>query len=1213
MIDFEPPVIQSFRHQWTRWSFSQVFFKGLKMRYRHLLPICMISLTIFTACADDVTGIALTPEGDGPVVVWQQDPESGSPEVPFPNNFLTRREETSITGLRVNLPLNAKTQAEDKVLRLVDWMDGFGISSPISVSFSKHVDVVDLMARQADNHDYSDDAIILVNVTPGSENFGKPVPLDVGQGNFPLSLTWPWQYWDFDPHADSINLMYETHDEDINNNGKLDEYEDIDFDGVLDKPNTFSGTDPGVNNPDDLITFYERETKTLVLWPVAPMDPGATYAVIITNRLKGEDNKPVRSPFPYVNDASQTEALTPAVDVLAGEPFNLALKDVAFAWTFTTQTISQELVAIRDGIYGHGPLASLKDEFPINLTPDAIWEKDQDGNDAAANQHYRLPNDTVMDLFDTIGVILYDPAMVATLKADTKHVDYWVLGEFEGPNFLVDRDGIATPMYPADDNESFFIDLVKGAAVVGPGKVSFMCAIPKATDQHKAPFPVMFYGHGFSSAVFEMFGFAGRMAQHGYALCATDAPGHGLALPVEKTTDWPQLVDDLLTYSFPYLKPFYAALANGRVRDLDNDGQIASFDNGGDLWGWDVFHTRDTIRQGVVDHMNFIRVLRGLGELKWDADVNGNGKADDLAGDFNGDGVVDIGTAKNIDYPVWGQSMGAFNAIILAGVEPCVAAAAPVSGAGGMIQAGLRTINPGTAEGALLPMMGPFVVFTPMPDGSVEIAWLINDQHKEYFKPEPGKDRELNRPHYYPFATTTAIGPGDTVFIKNTVNGEERRTFRMPLPAGQSGDTDCGEDAACLAERIRCQLDTANWNLPECVKWRGWRVALPADALSAVTKRLYLGLADGDTQPVPVVCTAPDGSTPAWHVEKDGDGRPIGNAICNAKDNEKAKLFGDTIEIKVFDGWVEDQATATPTETIKEFGIEVTFQGANYPVGTPLMAIATGLGYPRNTPGFRKLISMASAIIERGDSVAYVGNYAKRDKISCGCGYDEGTCPDGVCRNPRANAIIYHSVGDPNVPISTGLNLGRASGALKYEGAEVTPNDLLLQAFVAEGNEGFRRHLSSGPNMVTYADWNGDKIIKDLRWPDEFAAEFAATPDDAMPLHADPDNQDRGLNEFGEPDVPGYTPATVQFKDNQDNVVGNIAFRIPYNYPLGAHGVEFSDPRRAFNINNFVENQLALFMATGGRVLSDDPCLESGDCEFLPASIRADAAVHLKK
>ena len=36
-------------------------------------------------------------------------------------------------------------------------------------------------------------------------------------------------------------------------------------------------------------------------------------------------------------------------------------------------------------------------------------------------------------------------------------------------------------------------------------------------------------------------------------------------------------------------------------------------------------------------------------------------------------------------------------------------------------------------------------------------------------------------------------------------------------------------------------------------------------------------------------------------------------------------------------------------------------------------------------------------------------------------------------------------------------------------------------------------------------------------------------------------------------------------------------------------------------------------MATGGRVLSDDPCLESGDCEFLPASIRADAAVHLKK
>ena len=1170
-------------------------------------------LLLLAACGDGPEGLAVTPDGDGPEIVWSQDGESGRLNLPFPNDFLTRAESTSPTGLRVNMSISAKTKAEEKVLRLVDWMDGFGISSPISVSFTEDIDIADLKARQGDNHDYDDDAIFLINVQPGSENYGKPVPLECGQGNFPLALTWPWQYWDFDPHADSGNLMFETHDEDLDDDDVMDEYEDIDFDGVLDKPNTWSGTDPGVDHPDDLITFWEKETKTLVLWPVVPMDPGAKYAVVVTDRLKGTDGEPVRSPFPYVNDVNQTPALKGLSEVLPGETFGLAMDDIAFAWTFTTQTITEELVAIRDGIYGAGPLDWLAEEFPIDMKADQIWEKNQDGTAAAANAKHRLPNETVMDLFDTIGVILYDPAMVETLKADTVHVDYWVLGEFNGPNFLVDRDGIATDMYPADDNESFFIDLAKKDAVVGDGKVTFMCSVPKETAEHKAPFPVMFYGHGFSSAVFEMFGFAGRMAQHGHALCAIDFPGHGLALPVEKDTDWPQLVNDLLTYSFPHLIPFYENLANGRVRDLDNDGAVASFDNGGDLWGWDVFHTRDTIRQGVVDHMQFIRVLRGLGELKWDMDVNGNGKADDLMGDFNGDGTVDMGTAKNIDYPVWGQSMGAFNALVLAGVEPCVAAAAPVSGAGGMIQAGLRTINPGTPEGALLPMMGPFVVFTPMGDGSVEIAWLINDQHKEYFKPEAGKDRDPNRPHYYPFARTNAIGPGDTVFITNTVNGEVRRTFRMPLPSGATSNTNCDGDAACLAEKARCQLDPANWTDTECVKWRGWRVSVPADALSAVEKRAYLNLADGDTQPVPVTCIRPDSATTAWHVEKDAEQKPYGNAICNGTDETRSTEFGDTIVIDVYDGWVEDRAEIEPAATIDKFEVAVTFQGAVFPVGTPLVAIAPGLGYPRNTPGFRQLISMASAIIERGDSIAYVPGFRNREKISCGCGYDEGTCPDGVCRNPVASAIIYHSIGDPNVPIATGVNLGRASGALKFEGDDVTPNDLLLDSYVIEGIEGFRRNLSSGENMVTFADWDTDEIVKDLRWPDEFSAELAADPAGAMPLHADPDNADRGVNEFGEPAVDGYVLPTLTIKDDQDNVMGNIAFRIPYNYPLGAHGVEFSDPRRDFNINNFVENQLALFMATGGKVLSDDICMASGACAFLPQSIQDDADVHVKK
>ena len=54
--------------------------------------------------------------------------------------------------------------------------------------------------------------------------------------------------------------------------------------------------------------------------------------------------------------------------------------------------------------------------------------------------------------------------IVKGLEADKQYVDYWVMGTFTTPSFLVDKDGLATPMYPADDNESFQVDPVAGTA-----------------------------------------------------------------------------------------------------------------------------------------------------------------------------------------------------------------------------------------------------------------------------------------------------------------------------------------------------------------------------------------------------------------------------------------------------------------------------------------------------------------------------------------------------------------------------------------------------------------------------------------------------------------------------------------------------------------------------------------------------------------------------
>ena len=1134
-----------------------------------VIPCSILLAIAFGACVgSEPRGLFPTPQGTGPVVDFDLKAKP-LPEVPLPNNTATRMDPTSPTGRRINISLVAETRAETRLRTKADQLDGFGVFSPITVSFDAPVDARNVRDRHAGNSDPGDDTFLLVNVDRRSPGFGEVMPLDVGQGNYPLGLEWPGQYWDNDEHADSLNLLFETHDEDgedQNGNGVLDPgedldgdgelappndildpYEDIDFDGVLDKPNTFSGREPPLIGPgnvedwidgeerpiDDLITFYEKETNTLVLWPLLPLRQATTYAVVLTRHLVGEDGEPVRSPFPFVNHSSQTPDLEPLAEVLAASAIGISLDDVAFAWTFTTQTITAEFEAIRAGMYGHGPLSRLKDAYPPSLVPKEVLEEEQipDFSDSI----YYLSTDKALPIFDMAGPLLgYPDAVVKGLTIDTSFTDYWVLGSFTSSSFLVDRDGIATPLYPADDDESFEIDLETGEAVHGPGRVTFMCSIPKETEEHKPPFPVMIYGHGFSGAPFEIFGFAGRYAQFGFALCGLDGVGHGIALPTDEDIAYDELVP-LFLEPLGLLK-FFEAFQDARLRDLDNDGVLSSHDIGGDFWSWDMFHLRDNIRQSVVDHMQFIRNMRSLGAINWDYDTNGNGKADDLMGDWNGDGIADMGGPDNQFYPTWGQSMGGFNAQLLAAVEPTVNTSTPVSGGGGLIHVGIKSTNPGVPEGALMPLMGPFVHFSPLGDeqDTVEIALMINDQHREY------RDGPRGWPHYYPIARTTQIVPGDRVIIRNLINGKKITAFRHP-------------------------------------DGRGFRVSIAADALGAVERRAVLGLEDGDTQPVPVSC-----QPGSWTVPVDDEGLAAGPAQCEGGDLERSLLFGDALQIEVRFGW------DGPVKAVFDrFQIPVTFHGTLYPAGAPLVSLGTGLGRARNTPEFRKLMSVAAIIVEKGDPIAYARHYRKEERLDFS--YD-------TVDSPQANTIIYHSVGDPNTTVSGSLSLARAAGIL---GAQ--ENDRLLRGHVAEGVEGFWRYVSGHLTVQDWADPAQEKLVKDLRWPDEWNDYLDFDPPVPLSLHSDPDDLDNGTNEFGEPTIGEPVRATLETPD------GFSALRLPYTYPMGAHGVEPSNPSRVFNINNFIENQIGVFMTSGGKVLSDDPCLADSSCDFLPDSIRDQA------
>ena len=127
---------------------------------------------------------------------------------------------------------------------------------------------------------------------------------------------------------------------------------------------------------DDLLTWYERETDTLIMHPLLPMDEKTEYAVILTDRLHGPDGQPIRSPFAYVNHPEQTADLEPLVSILSdpsrsnyfGDIAGTGAQHVAFAWTFTTQPVYEDLRLLRDGLYGKGPFASLSTQFPTNVT-----------------------------------------------------------------------------------------------------------------------------------------------------------------------------------------------------------------------------------------------------------------------------------------------------------------------------------------------------------------------------------------------------------------------------------------------------------------------------------------------------------------------------------------------------------------------------------------------------------------------------------------------------------------------------------------------------------------------------------------------------------------------------------------------------------------------------------------------------------------------------
>jgi hypothetical protein len=155
-------------------------------------------------------------------------------------------------------------------------------------------------------------------------------------------------------------------------------------------------------------------------------------------------------------------------------------------------------------------------------------------------------------------------------------------------------------------------------------------------------------------------------------------------------------------------------------------------------------------------------------------------------GDFDGDGIPDIGTEDG-HYSAWGISLGGIVTGVLAGIEPKLEAAVPQSGGGGLTDIATRSTQSGVPEMVIAGSWGPLIVGKLLENGQTELAALA-----------PHFDK-MDR---LPFAMIDGLQPGDRVVLTNEKTGESNHGlvqfnggFRVGVPAD-----------ALIPSRIRTHL-----------------------------------------------------------------------------------------------------------------------------------------------------------------------------------------------------------------------------------------------------------------------------------------------------------------------------------------------------------------------------------------------------------------------
>ena len=1121
----------------------------LNQKILRVLRSSAVSFLALLSCAkgESFDGLARAKETGGPKIVFDLN-RKPLPEIPFPTDIATRPDPASPTGLRVNASLVAPTQLERNVRALLDTLDGFGTFAPITVAFDQDLDVLDLYNRQNDA-DPSNDGMYVIDLADGSTT-----PLDFNGGHFPYTLNDPGQYFLNDPNTNVYNLLFP----------------------IANMLHPEQPHDTQREQADDLLTFYERETRTLIARPVVPLRQERKYAVVLTDRIRGVDGAPIVSPHSGINHAAQTAELQPLLSRL---PAGVTLDHVAYAWAFTTQSTTRDLELIRRGLYNDGPLANLnyiyrvKDVSSSTLYSSRVTVLQERGDYPPADPNTNPPENFILPIADCaappappgcLSALLNDPtvqglligggpAEIDALLDTFKYVDYFVSGSFVSPSFLDTDSGS-----PFD--QSFQIDAQHSTARTLPETVTFMLAVPKERPErgHLAPFPTVIAGHGYKSMRVEhILGFGGTFAKFGLATVAIDAFGHGIGIdPLLELTG--------RTIAHTYgLDAFADAIFQGRARDLDNDGIK---DSGGDFWTADTFHTRDVVRQSIVDWIQLVRLLRsfdGTGRMLIGPTVA-------KAGDFNDDGVPDIAgmpTFPNTvfaadgkthlfeqgavnpgaDLFAFGISLGGILSGILPAVEPAIVAAGPTSSAGGLADVGIRSTLTDVVQAVFLELFGPF------------FANCHFDATAGGADPQTG----------IPWGACTAGAPDTLVLVVQDVNHERDLPIApLTLAPGQrvmvQNLAQTGVDCSGATVKIDgCSVGTVD---------AGGRLRLPvaADWPTLLATSTSRGA----------------GVVPAIKVQ-----------VLSPGDALRVTVLGDSPQV------------------IDKWQLSTRFYGVDYHAGDPLTSPARGFGLSRNTPDFRRLMGLSQLILDPGDPVNYAPHYfldplASRTTLEAEVNRTAGP----------ANVLVIATSGDPGVPVNTGIELARAAGLVEMQKPDpdygIPIDQVLIKAGVVEGVPGTERFADPAGGVFAQlpghvrcdpgSDCSGSVLVDSTGYSCD--ADGASCLDGLNAPRLDPPLRQQLERASAAPSpcpVSTRAGATGCYSTGDSacdpNAPGVSALLIPYMNRTGQHGFRNPQPGKPFDMDQLLANLVGRYFECRGRELHFEQCQQDlASCRWIP-------------